>query len=199
MTRIWLLIAGDFTPLGGMDCANYGLASFLARREGTEVHLVTHRAWDDLEARPNVRVHRIPRPWGKHLFGMPLLARVGRWRARGLRRVGPGSSSTVVTVPGVTSTGSITCTPPGHPGRRRAWRIGSGQGSSAAGRWPTSAGLRRARVVIANSERTRADVIERLGVPAERVHLVYYGTDPTRFRPLTATERTETRADGLGR
>ncbi len=48
--------------------------------------------------------------------------------------------------------------------------------------------------MIANSERTRADVIERLGVPAERVHLVYYGTDPTRFRPLTATERTETRA-----
>ncbi len=88
MTRIWLLIAGDFTPLGGMDCANYGLASFLARREGTEVHLVTHRAWDDLEARPNVRVHRIPRPWGKHLFGMPLLARVGRWRARRLAPCG---------------------------------------------------------------------------------------------------------------
>ena len=31
-TRPWVLVTGDFTPLGGMDRANHGLASYLARR-----------------------------------------------------------------------------------------------------------------------------------------------------------------------
>jgi len=43
--RLWVLVSGDFTPLGGMDHANHGLASYLARSVGAEVHLVTHRAW----------------------------------------------------------------------------------------------------------------------------------------------------------
>jgi glycosyltransferase involved in cell wall biosynthesis len=54
--------------------------------------------------------------------------------------------------------------------------------------------LRRARLVVANSERTRRDVIENLGIPPERVHAVYYGADPGRFRPPTAAERAEARA-----
>ena len=46
----WLLIAGDFTPLGGMDRANHALASSLAAAAGREVHLVAHRVWPDLAA-----------------------------------------------------------------------------------------------------------------------------------------------------
>ena len=83
----WLLVSGDFTPLGGMDRANHALASYLAG-EGAEVHLVTHRAWPDLEARPGVTVHRVPRPLGSHLLGQSLLDHAGRRRARaaGARR-----------------------------------------------------------------------------------------------------------------
>jgi len=38
-------------------------------------------------------------------------------------------------------------------------------------------------VVIANSDQTRTALLERLGLPAEKVHTVYYGNDPERFRP----------------
>ena len=44
----WVIVTGDFTPLGGMDRANHALASYLAR-QGAEAHLVTHRAWADAE------------------------------------------------------------------------------------------------------------------------------------------------------
>jgi len=46
-----------------------------------------------------------------------------------------------------------------------------------------------ARVIIANSEKTRRDIIERIGVPEERVRTVYLGVDPTRFRPATSHDR----------
>jgi glycosyltransferase involved in cell wall biosynthesis len=53
--------------------------------------------------------------------------------------------------------------------------------------------LGMARLLIANSDATRRAVIERLGVPPERVHTVYYGTDPERFRPPSPEERARAR------
>src|SRR3954468_15649771 len=85
--RAWVLVSGDFTPLGGMDRANYGLARYLAAR-GDAVHLVTHRAWPDLAAMPSVRVHEVPRPWGRHVLGGPLLARAGARLGRRLAAEG---------------------------------------------------------------------------------------------------------------
>ena len=73
-----------------MDRANHALASYLARRKGAEVHLVAHRVADDLATLPNVRVHGVRRPWGKHLLGAPLLAREGRRQARRLASRGRG-------------------------------------------------------------------------------------------------------------
>ncbi|MBN1934886.1 MAG: glycosyltransferase family 4 protein [Anaerolineae bacterium] len=51
----------------------------------------------------------------------------------------------------------------------------------------TRLSVRRAEQVIAISEYTRQDVINRLGVPAERVQTVYCGVDPT-FVPLSRPE-----------
>jgi glycosyltransferase involved in cell wall biosynthesis len=51
----------------------------------------------------------------------------------------------------------------------------------------TRLSARRAAKVIAISESTRQDVIELLGVPAERVVRIYCGADP-HFRPLPAEE-----------
>ena len=92
----WLLIAGDFTPLGGMDVANLALARHLAGR-GDELHVVGHRVWDDLARHPGVNVHRVWRPFGRHLFGSPLLAREGQrvWRTlrgRGGRAIANGGN-----------------------------------------------------------------------------------------------------------
>src|SRR6185436_996760 len=82
----WLIVAGDLTPLGGMDVANHALARHLAAG-GAEVHLVTHRAWPDLAELPGVRVHPVWRPLGSHLLGGPLLSWAGQaeWRRLRLR------------------------------------------------------------------------------------------------------------------
>ena len=91
----WLIVAGDFTPLGGMDAANHGLARYLAARD--PVHLVTHRAWDDLRG-PRLTVECVARPFGSHALGAPLLDRAGRrvWarlrRAAGARAIVNGGN-----------------------------------------------------------------------------------------------------------
>ena len=190
----WLLVSGDFTPLGGMDRANHALASYLARSGEAEVHLVTHRAWPDLEALPGLTVHRIPRPLGSHLLGQSLLDLAGRRWARRL-------SGRVVVNGGNCRWGDINWvhyvhaawSPRGGPGGGLPRRI---KGALATRRFLRDErnALGRARLVVTNSERTRRDVIENLGVPPDRVHTVYYGADPERFRPPTATERAEARA-----
>ena len=55
--RPWLLVAGDFTPFGGMDAANHALARYLGARR--DVHLVAHRVAPDVASLPGVRVHRV--------------------------------------------------------------------------------------------------------------------------------------------
>lgn len=96
----WLLVAGDFSPLGAMDRANMALARYLADRG--PVHLVTHRAWEDLAADPNVAVHLVPRPFGRHMLGGPLLAWVGQHGPVGSRKRGSGWWSMAATVNGRT-------------------------------------------------------------------------------------------------
>ena len=82
----WLLIAGDFTPLGGMDRANHALAMHLARERTGCVNLVAHRAWPDLAAQPSVRFHPVRRPLGSNLLGAPLVASAGERQARSCAR-----------------------------------------------------------------------------------------------------------------
>jgi glycosyltransferase involved in cell wall biosynthesis len=48
--------------------------------------------------------------------------------------------------------------------------------------------LSRARLIICNSRRTRDDVVERVGVPASKVRVVYYGAGPE-FQPSDASQR----------
>ncbi|NTX57873.1 glycosyltransferase, partial [Myxococcus sp. CA039A] len=54
--------------------------------------------------------------------------------------------------------------------------------------------LWRSNVIIANSERTRADLVAATGVPEARVHVVYYGSEPERFHPVSQETRSATRA-----
>src|SRR5579862_1398480 len=58
--RPWLVVAGDFTPLGAMDIANHALARHLAARG--DVHVVAHRVWTDLAALPTLTVNPVWRP-----------------------------------------------------------------------------------------------------------------------------------------
>jgi glycosyltransferase involved in cell wall biosynthesis len=188
----WLLVAGDFSPFGGMDRANLALARHLADRG--PVHLVTHRAWDDLAAHPNVIVHRVPRPLGRHLLGGPFLARAGRrWAERltrrGFRVVVNGGNCRWLDVNWVHYVHAAF--PPRSSGsrvRRAAARLRHALSSA-----DERAALRSARVAVCNSRRTARDVTDLLGLPAARVRVVYLGVDPGQFGPVAADERAEAR------
>jgi glycosyltransferase involved in cell wall biosynthesis len=189
----WLVVAGDFTPLGGMDVANLALARHLAGR-GDELHVVAHRVWSDLEDHPGVKVHHVWRPFGRHLLGSPLLAREGQrvWRAlrtRGGRAVANGGNCALADANWVhylhaafvpQAAGSTPC---------RAKQTLTHQRDVAAER----RALRNARVVICNSERTKRQSVACHGLDERRVHVVYYGTDAERLAPVSDALRQAAR------
>ena len=193
----FLLVSGDFVKTGGMDRANYALASYLAGR-GDGVRLVAHRAAADLLARPGVTLRRVPKPLGSYLLGEPLLRSAGRREAARAARGGGrvvvnggncpwGDANWVHYVHAAWSPRQD-----GGPARRLKGAVARRLALASE-----RAALRSARVVIANSERTRAALVERLGLPADRIHTVYYGTDPALFRPRDAAGRAAAR-DRLG-
>lgn len=192
----YLIVSGDFRVTGGMDMANYALAGHLADR-GSEVHLVAHHVADDLAARPRIRVHRVPKVGRSYLLSGPLLDHAGRLRARGIARRG----GRVVVNGGNCRWGDVNWVhyvhAAYHPGARAGGRLRRLKGRVER---PTflrdeRLALRRARLVIANSRRTRDDLIEHLGLSESAVVTVYYGIDPGRFGLVTPEERAGARAE----
>jgi glycosyltransferase involved in cell wall biosynthesis len=189
----WLLVAGDLTPLGGMDAANHALARHLAAR-GDELHIVAHRVWQDVATLPGVSVHRAWRPFGRHLLGGPFLARAGRraWRAlqgRGARAVVNGGNCALSGANWVHYLHAAFAPKTGDSGSRRARQTWTHARDVAA----EQRALRDARVVICNSERTRRDVIDRHAIDTDRILVVYYGSDPLRLASLDSTARSGAR------
>jgi len=190
----YCLVAGDFVTTGGMDRANHALASFLADR-GDEVHLAAFRASEDLLSRPNVTLHRAGKPLNSYFLASPVLGRVGRKAARAVASRG----GRVVVNGGNCDWPDINWVHYVHS----AWppTVSGGLARRLKARWSNRrnldlehARIGRARLVIANSERTRDDVIEFLGVDPDRVKTLYLGVDADRFRPPTESERVEARA-----
>jgi glycosyltransferase involved in cell wall biosynthesis len=187
----WLLIAGDFTPLGGMDHANHALAVALAAAGG-DVHLVSHRVWPDLEAQPSGRVHRVERPLNSHLLGAPRLASAGARLARQF-----GSAATVVANGGNADTGDVNWVHYLHAAHTpRSAGMRQRLQSHATHRYYVARerqALMRARVIVCNSRRTSLEIAGRLGIEASRLRVVYYGSDAVRFARVTAEERAAAR------
>jgi len=189
----WLVVAGDFTPLGGMDVANLALARHLARR-GDEVHVVAHRVWTDLKQLPGIVVHHVWRPLGRHLLGSPLLARKGQqvWNGlhgRGARAVVNGGNCALTDANWVHYLHAAFAPTVAVSSSRRAKQAFTHERDVAAER----RALRGARVVICNSERTRQQVVEWHGLDEACVHVVYYGTDADRLTFVDAGMRRAAR------
>lgn len=195
--RQFVLVSCDLVKTGGMDRANYALASYLAQR-GDEVHAVAHAAADDLVARPNVVFHRVPKPMGSYFLGEQLLDRAGRhWAAR----LAPAGGRVLVNG-GNCAWGDVNWVHYVHAAYTPDIRTGTlrrikGQWSHRVFLKEERKALGRARIVLANSDRTRRDLIGLLRVPEKNVRTIYYGIDPERFRPATAEERTRMR-ESLG-
>lgn len=188
----WLLVAGDFMPHGGMDRANLEFARLLAA--DSPVHLVGHRAADELREHPNVTFHPVSRPLGRHLLGAPLLARAGwRWAtglaAEGFRVVVNGGNCRWPDANWLHYV-HAAAPPPVVPGLFR--RVAARFGRRAALRDERVA-LASARVVVCNSRRTARDAVELVGVRPDRTRVVYLGTDSAAHSPISPGERTEAR------
>jgi glycosyltransferase involved in cell wall biosynthesis len=192
MTR-WAIATGDFTPLGGMDRANYALARYLAA-SGRDVHLVAHRVWPDLAAMKNITVHHAARPLGSHILGAPLLARKASRAAAHL-----GTDARLLSNGGNTRWRGVTWIHYLHAAYVP-------QASSARARLAAFAGRRgylkqearaiaSAPLIICNSERTADDVQRRYGASRERLRVIYYGVDAAQFGEVTDPIRRAARLD----
>ena len=187
-----LLVSGDFALNGGMDRANLELARFLAAEQ--PVHLVTHRVADELSENPNITVHRVPRPFGRHLLAQPLLARAGRkWASRlagdGFRVVVNGGNCLWPDI------NWLHCVHAAYPspavgGFSRRLKINA---VHRLNRWSERRSIRQARLVICNSRRTARDAVELLGVAPEHTRIVYLGCDPAELPLVTESEHRATR------
>ena len=182
-----MLVTGDFVQTGGMDVANHALADWLAT-SGHEVHLVAHRVLSRLARTPGVHVHLVSRPVGSNYLGAPLLSRVARRVIHGLA----GRDVVSIINGGNCSVGWATWlhymhvahTPSSAGAVRRlltAWKHGRFLAQERDA-------VRRAGLVIANSELTRRHAIELLGAPSAVTHTVYYGT-AERFHPPSPGDR----------
>ena len=167
----YVVVTGDFVRTGGMDIANHALASYLAR-EGKEVHLVAYRVDPVLAAMPAVAFHRALKPGNAYALGAPCLRALGHLHGRRAARRG----------------GHVIANGGNFPSRDVNWvhYVHAAYAPTAVGalrrtkQWITARlsiktereALRRARIVIVNSHRTRRDVIDLVGAPPERVNTV---------------------------
>ena len=189
-----VLVSGDFVRTGGMDMPNFALAQHLADW-GVSVRLVAFRIAEGLAEHPNVYWHRVPKPLGSYFLGLPLLDRVGRTVARkcltgGGRVIVNGGNCQIGDVNWVhyvhaayRASGSSSLLRSAQ--HRLTHRLSLEQERSA---------LSKARTIIANSERTRRDLTEKLRVDDSRIRTIYYGIDAERFFVPTEERRRQLRS-----
>lgn len=192
----WVMVAGGFHQMGGMDKANAALASYLIE-QNTPVHLVGHRVDRALGDHPLVTVHSAPRPAGAFLLGEWYLEKYGRKVAQQVTARWP--EARVLVNGGNCRWADINWVHCVHHAWPRvdegapAWFRLKNRLAKTVAKRRERASLREARLVIANSERTRQDLIAHLNLDPERVKKVYLGTDAA-WGQATAEERRAARA-----
>jgi hypothetical protein len=192
----WVLVSAGFHEQGGQSKANAALADYLLAR-GTRVHLVGHDFDGRFLAHAGCTAHRVPRPGGKDMLGVLWLRRRGRRVARAV--CAAQSESRVVVNGGCCHWADVNWVHFVHAAWRptlagAAWRPSLKE--AAAGllfRRHERQALRAARLVLANSERTRRELTDRLGLDPCKVRTLYYGGEAT-WHPATQEECAVARA-----
>lgn len=189
----YLIVSGDFRLTGGMDRANYALAQHLADR-GNEVHLVAHQVVEELAARAEVTVHQVSKPSGSYFLAGPLLDRIGRREAAKIS----GRGGRVVVNGGNCRWGDVNWIHYVHAAYHPEVRSGGirkikGALAHRSFLRDERLAVRRAKIVFANSRRTKDDLVRFLNIPEEIIHPVYYGVDSSRFGPISREARQASR------
>jgi glycosyltransferase involved in cell wall biosynthesis len=191
----WVLVCGGFHDEGGMDRANAELARYLSDT-GHPVHLVSHRVAVELAARTGVRVHLARKTAGSFFLAEGRLDRLGRAVAADVTARTPSARVLVNGVncdwPDINWVHYVhRAAPRIRPGAPLWFRLKHGMQDRLNTRREDRL-LSRASIVLANSERTRRDLIERAGVAPERVRTVYLGCAVG--EPVTPARRVAARA-----
>lgn len=177
-----------------MDLANLALAQHLLT-EGRDVHLVGHDIDPALAARRGVHAHPVAR-LGAVAVGELMLDRTARRLSAALRTNHPDLH--VIANGGNCATSDVNWVHSVH----HAWPVGQGVGplsrrlkrqiESRVFKRREARAFRRARLLIANSQRTREDLLEHLRLDPARIHVIPPGADPS-WRPVSAEERRDAR------
>jgi glycosyltransferase involved in cell wall biosynthesis len=194
-----LLVSGDFKHGGGMDRANYELAWHLAEEAGANVYLVAYHVSEPLASHPRVAWRDVPKPLNSYALGARLLASYGRAEARWIEKQGGRIivNGGNCAWPGINWVHAVqqnwkrrVAHAPAHIRLRQKTSRGSALRAERAA-------LGRAQMIIANSERTSADLFREYQIPPERIRTIYLGVDPQMFCPASPTEILAMRM-GLG-
>jgi glycosyltransferase involved in cell wall biosynthesis len=189
----WLIVTGDFAPTGGMDRVNYYLARYLSQ-QGHEVEAVAHRFAEGMESWPGIRLQTVPRPARSHFLGEPLLARAGFSAAQAMAQRGG-----VVLVNGANcpwpETSWVHYVHAAYVSHTPGWRGPFKQWQHALYGRLEAQRLAKMKLLIANSERTKQDLIEHLRIPAEKIQVIYYGCEAQEVFPRSAEFRREKRRE----
>jgi len=191
-----VLIAGGFHQHGGMDKANSALAEFLLSR-GHPLHLVAHQVAACLAAHPRIAITRVERPAGSYFLGDWILGLRGKAIARAT--VAQFPRARVVVNGGncdwhdINWAHSVHHAWPPYDDYAPLWFKLKSRIDKSIARRRERAALINSRIVIANSERTRQDLITKLRVPAQKIHTIYLGADAP-LGPITTGERIAARA-----
>ena len=189
----WVIVCGGFHRLGGMDCANFALAQALLEEE-REVFLVGHKIDDEMLKHPRVHATVVPRPAGI-LLAEGSLKRAGLRIATQVTRRWPDARVVVnggnCPWPDINWVHSVHAAWPAFDARAPLWFRTKSRVNKQKARRDELYALRRAKVVIANSERTRRDVIA-MGIPPEKIAVIYLGSDPD-WQPATPEQRVNGR------
>lgn len=189
----YLLVAADFIKTGGMDRANFALADYLAKK-GYQIHLVAYQIATELLDYSNITFHQVPKLLNSNFLSGPLLDRYGRFWANRLEKNG----TTVIVNGGNCQWGDINWVHYVHAAyisenRADLLRQVKGYLSHQTFLKDEKKALQSARIIIANSERTKQDILDNLEVKSERVKTIYYGIDPTIFYPASVEKRSQLR------
>ena len=178
-----------------MDAANAALALYLADR-GCSVHLVGYQIEDQLLAHEGVTVHAVTRPLKSYFLGQRLLERAGHSVAASVRASHPDARVIVnganCNIPDINWVHSVQHAWSSDVSDAPAWFRMKARIEKASVLALERKALRSARVIIANSEQTRRDVIECLGIAPERVRVIYLGSEP-HWKLVNTEARCESR------
>ena len=189
----YAIVSGAFTLWGGMERANYELARYLADEVNARVHLTAFDVHESLIARSNVKWHRVPKPLRSDVLAAPLLDWYGQ---RVAHQVSQQKGRVIVNGgnchwPDVNWLHAVHAAWPCRAADAPAHFRGRAALEKWRARWQESRNLQAARLVLANSARTRRETIELLGLPPEKVHVVYLGN--AIIEPTSQVERDAAR------